>query len=259
MPGTEGRGKKQPGAKRAVGTPPVPQGATAKKPKTGGRKKSSLDEELARARIASEIAGWHDDTTLNEDLAAIYLGVSVSLLESGRARPKDPGDPRGFEGPEMIKIIGKGAVGQNQRVNYKLGALRAYQAKNTSNSSFDSALKAGLLGWTTIQMPFFAKFEMRNREPCAVVCGNAWNLADPRRESLFFELVQEKIQLVSLTSRDAVLSYWDDVGSHQAFAKIGASMWRNEVKAVKAAIENADALTSRQQIRRWSGDSSRGI
>ena len=105
---------------------------------------------MARARIASEIAGWPDDTTLNEGLSAIYLGVSVSLLESGRAKPKDPDNPRGFEGPEMIKIIGQGAVGQNQRVNYKLGALRAYQAKNTSKSSFDSALKAGkFLGTVT--------------------------------------------------------------------------------------------------------------
>ena len=256
MSGIEGRGKKQPGAKRAAGASTVPQVATVTRPKTGGRKKSSLEEEMARARIASEIAGWPDDTTLNEDLSAIYLGVSVSLLESGRAKPKDPDNPRGFEGPEMIKIIGQGAVGQNQRVNYKLGALRAYQAKNTSKSSFDSALKAGLLGWTTIQLPFFAKFELRNRQACAVICGNAWNIADPRRESLFFELVQEKIQLVSLTSRDAVLSHWDDVDSHQAYAKIGASLWRDEGRAVKAAIENADTLTPRPQIRRWSGDSN---
>lgn len=259
MSGIEGRGRKQPGAKSAEGPPTMPQGAKAKKPKTGGRKKSSLEEEMARARIASEIAGWPDDTTLNEDLSAIYLGVSVSLLEFGRAKPRDPDNPRGFEGPEMIKIIGKGAVGQNQRVHYKLGALRAYQAKNTSKSSFDSALKAGLLGWTTIQMPFFAKFELRNRQTCAVICGNAWNMTDPRRESLFFELVQEKIQLVSLTSRDAVLSYWDDVGSHQAYAKIGASLWRDEVKAVKAAIESADTLTSLPQTRVWSGDSNWGI
>ena len=259
MSGIEGRGRKQPGAKSAEGPPTMPQGAKAKKPKTGGRKKSSLEEEMARARIASEIAGWPDDTTLNEDLSAIYLGVSVSLLELGRAKPKNPDNPRGFEGPEMIKIIGQGAVGQNQRVHYKLGALRAYQAKNTSKSSFDSALKAGLLGWTMIQMPFFAKFELRNRQTCAVIRGNAWNMADPRREGLFFELVQEKIQLVSLTSRDAVLSYWDDVGSHQAYAKIGASLWREEVKAVKAAIESADTLTSLPQTRVWSGDSNWGI
>lgn len=256
MSGTEGRGRKQPGAKRAVGAPTPPQGATAKRPKTGGRRKSSLEDEMARARIASEIAGWHDDTTLNEEQAAIFLGVSVSTLEYWRSKPNDPDDPRGFEGPEMIKIIRKGAVGQNQRVHYKLGALRAFQARNTSTSSFDSALKAGLLGWTGTQMPFFATFELRNRQTCVVIRGNAWNMADPRRESLFFEWVEKKIELVSLTSRDAALSYWDDVGSHQAYAKIGASLWRREVKAVKAAIENADTVNHRLQIRRWSGGSN---
>ena len=254
MSGIERRGKKQPTAKRAAGALTLPHGATAKRPKTGGRRKLSLEEEMVRARIASEIAGFHDDTTLNEEQAAIFLGVSVSTLEYWRSKPNDPDDPRGFEGPQMIKIIGKGAVGQNQRVHYKLGALRAFQAKNTSTSSFDSALKAGLLGWTRVQMPFFAKFELRDRETRVVILGNAWNMADSRRESLFFEWVQKKIELMSFTSRDAVLSYWDDVGSHQAYAKIGASLWRDEVKSVKAAVENADTLTHRPRIRRWSGD-----
>ena len=256
MSGNEGRGTKQPSAKRAAGALTLPHGATAKRPKTGGRRKSSLEEEMVRARIASEIAGFHDDTTLNEEQAAIFLGVSVSTLEYWRSKPNDPDDPRGFEGPQMIKIIGKGAVGQNQRVHYKLGALRAFQAKNTSTSSFDSALKAGLLGWTNMQMPFFAKFELRNRETRAVIFGNAWNMADSRRESLFFEWVQKKVELVSCTSREAVLCYWDDVGSHQAYAKIGASLWRDEVRAVKASIESPGTLTFRAQIRRWSGGSN---
>lgn len=165
MSGIEGRGKKKPSAKSAGGAPTVPQAAKVKRPKTGGRKKSSLEEEMARARMASEIAGWHDDTTLNEDLAAIYLGISVGQLGASRAKPRDPNDSRGAEGPPMIKIIGKGAVGQNQQINYKLGALREYQAKNTSNSSFDSALKAGLLGWMTAQVPFLQRSSFASGGP----------------------------------------------------------------------------------------------
>ena len=74
----------------------------------GRQARSSLEEEMVRARIASEIAGFHDDTTLNEEQAAIFLGVSVSTLEYWRSKPNDPDDPRGFEGPQMIKIIGTG-------------------------------------------------------------------------------------------------------------------------------------------------------
>ncbi len=62
--------------------------APAKKQKTGGRVKKSLDQLMSEARIRNEIAGMNDDTTLPEELAAIYLGISVSELAEMRKPPK---------------------------------------------------------------------------------------------------------------------------------------------------------------------------
>ena len=40
----------------------------AKKTKTGGRVVKTLEQKVAEGEIASKIAGWHDDTTLDEEL-----------------------------------------------------------------------------------------------------------------------------------------------------------------------------------------------
>ena len=211
-----------------------------KKAKTGGRKKASIEEQMAKGRIASEIASWNDDTTLSAELSAIYLGISLKQLGELRVKAKVSDGTRGVEGPKMIKIIDKGSVGQNQPVNYKLGALRIYQAKNTSTNSFDSALNAGLLGWATIQMPFFAQVEVREDRGRKVLLGNAWQLSSPGRERRFQELAEDKIRIVWLTPLEASASRWDDVSKHKAFAKIGLAMMKSEARAVNSAIEGTE-------------------
>ena len=58
--------------------------AGAKKVKTGGRVVKTLEQKMAEGAMASQISGWHDDTTLDEELAAIYVGVSKKKLEELR-------------------------------------------------------------------------------------------------------------------------------------------------------------------------------
>lgn len=212
----------------------------AKKPKTGGRKKKSIEEQLAQARLASDIAALHDDTTISAELAAIYLGISLKQLGSLRSKPKAVDETRGVKGPEMIKIVDKGSVGMNQPVNYKLGTLRDYQKKNTVSTSFESALNAGLLGWATIQMPFFAEKEKREDRGRLLLLGNAWNLSDPNREERFKEAVEDKARIVWLTAMEAATSRWDDLARHKALAKIGLAMMKEEARAVKAALEGTE-------------------
>ena len=214
-----------------------------KKEKTRGRKKSSIEEQLERGKVASQIAPWHDDTTISAELAAIYLGMSLKQLADLRSKPKPSDEPRGVEGPLMVKIVDKGSVGQNQPVNYKLGDLRQYQAKNKSTTSFGAALNAGLLGWTTMQVPFFAKLEKREDRGRKVLHGNAWDASDPRREERFKELVEDKTRIVWLTPMEAAASRWDDLSKHKAFAKIGLALMKGEAMAVKAAIEGTEIST----------------
>lgn len=114
-----------------------------KRAKTGGRTVKPLSKKMEEARARSEIAGWHDDTTLDTELAALYLCMSVKKLEELRTQSVRA-SRAGSGSPAMIKIFDAGAVGQNQPVLYKLGELRRFQQANTSNSSFDAAVAAGL-------------------------------------------------------------------------------------------------------------------
>jgi len=114
-----------------------------KRKKTGGRVIKPLAMKMEEARARAEISTWCDDTTLDTELAALYLCMSVKKLEELRSQSRRAG----FEGsgsPSMIKIIDAKARGQNQPVQYKLGELRRYQAANTSASTFEAAVAAGL-------------------------------------------------------------------------------------------------------------------
>ena len=52
--------------------------------KTGGRVRLTLEQKLELAAQRSKIASFHDDTTLEPELAALYLGISEKKLEELR-------------------------------------------------------------------------------------------------------------------------------------------------------------------------------
>ena len=136
--------------------------AEEKRAKTGGRpaKKSTL-EMIEDAKLRSEIARLDDDTTLPAELAALYLCMSTSQLAIFHKEIGGEGGRK--DGPAIIKHIEKGAVGQNQPVYYKLGALRAWEKKNTALTSFEAMKNAGMLGWVSTQAPFFTKTQPAGR------------------------------------------------------------------------------------------------
>jgi hypothetical protein len=119
--------------------------AAPKRVKTGGRVVKPLAKKMEEARARAEISTWCDDTTLDTELAALYLCMSVKKLEELRSQSRRAGI-EGSGSPSMIKIIDAKARGQNQPVQYKLGELRRYQAANTSASTFEAAVAAGLYG-----------------------------------------------------------------------------------------------------------------
>lgn len=56
-------------------------GRAVKREKTGGRVRLSLAEKIQLAVQRSQISSLNDDTTLESELAALYLGVSEKKLE----------------------------------------------------------------------------------------------------------------------------------------------------------------------------------
>ena len=132
-----------------------------KRAKTGGRQaKKSLDDMIANAERRGRLAALPDDTTVEAELAAFFLIMSMSQLRelrreelpseedklaarveraaeaaakaAGRTRkkPADSADAKP-KGLRMIKIAEKGAVGSNQPVTYNIGDLKDFQNKHS--------------------------------------------------------------------------------------------------------------------------------
>ncbi|MCX7139834.1 MAG: hypothetical protein NT123_01805 [Proteobacteria bacterium] len=211
--------------------------APPKRPKTGGRASKSLEEKLKLGQARSQVSSWHDDTTVDDELAALYLGISKKKLEELRAPSKEAKDKQRVAAPPILKIFDPGAKGQNQPVQYKLGDLREYQRSIKAADIFDAAVKAGLAGWMTIRQPFFAHPEDREK---TVIVADAWDMGDPSREDLFANLMNRRVRVVWLTPAEASRMRWTDVGRHRAFAAFGLKLLREEIAAIEVSEEATD-------------------
>lgn len=206
-----------------------------KKPKTGGRVAKSLEQELAEGSARSVIAGWNDDTTVDSEMAALYLGISESKLAELRGSANQAKSGQEAGGPPLIKYFDKGAAGQNQPVLYKLRDLREYQEKSTASDSFNAALNAGLAGWTAMRQPFFAELE-RRRQPL-VLEAHAWDMDDPKREGYFASLANGSMRVVWITPAEAAGSRWTRSERHRPWAEGYLLALRAESQNVGAALE----------------------
>jgi hypothetical protein len=217
-----------------------------KKQKTGGRVKKSLEDLMARSRIANEIAGFNDDTNVPEELAAIYLCIPLSdivkLRKTKKLKPVESsktgaaGKPKG-QRLGMLKVIPEGAVGQNQTISYKMGELRRFRDENTVESSFEAAVLGGLYGFMTHQVPFFAKPEVRADRGRVTLVANAWDPKVPSRDELIKAVLEGKLRTVWLTPAQAATSRWTKLVNHKKFSKPWLSTLKGEINEVRAAIE----------------------
>ncbi|EEP1025764.1 hypothetical protein HAY27_004789, partial [Salmonella enterica] len=94
---------------------------------------------VATLRDLSEVwqlfGNMPDDTTLNVDLAALYLGISVKTL----ARYRQNGG-----GPEYIQYQSEDSKARNQRVNYLLKDLKVWRDAHKVKNSMEAAQVRGL-------------------------------------------------------------------------------------------------------------------
>lgn len=222
------------------GSPSKPTlGPRHKKPKTGGRVKRSLDQKLILGKARSEVSSWSDDTTLDCELSALYLGISEQSL--AELPTEDEGAIKTSEksgelvGPPVIKIIASGAKGRNQPVQYKLRDLRDYQRRIMAPDRFQAVVNAGMAGWCANRHPFFAELEAR-KQPM-ILAADAWDMHHPRREHLFASLADKKLRVVWLAPLDASARRWSDLDAHRKWASQTIAMLREESHAVASALE----------------------
>jgi len=209
--------------------------AEEKRVKTGGRPaKKSVIELIEETEARSRIAVLVDDTTLPAELAALYLCMSPSQLAIFHKEIEEGGSP---DGPSIIKHIEKGAVGQNQPVRYKLGALRAWEKKHTSSTSFEAMKNAGMLGWISTPAPFFCKPAASGRKTQLALLAHAWDTSSPLREERFKGVVDGSVAVEWMTMAQAATSRWKSLSEHKAFAEPWLRLLRNETEGSAAAIE----------------------
>lgn len=243
------------------------QKLAAKRSKTGGRPaKKSLDEMIADAERRARLAVLPDDTTVEAELAAFFLILSMSQLRELRAdelpseedkkaaklekaaeaaakaagRPRKKVDeledqkPRGLR---MIKIAEKGAIGSNQRVTYKMGDLRKFQNQNSGYGTFEVRLaSAGLLGFVSEALPFFAEAKPDRKGRSVLRC-KGWGLDLGERERLVASALSNELRCVWLTPAEALNAIWANEKDHKKFAKPWVALLREEIEASKASIE----------------------
>jgi hypothetical protein len=198
----------------------------------------------------------HDDTNIPEELAAIYLCISVSDLAGYRkpAKSDKPGSGKeakkvtdkggGNASPprlKMIKLIRQGAVGQNQKTIYKLGHLREFRDLNVVESSFEAAVKAGLYGHVTIRAPFFVAPSERSDRARPILIGNAWDQTHPCWAIRFKELFDRKLEVVWMTNSEAAKCTWKSLDDHKFVAKTYIKLLNSEASEVESALEGAES------------------
>ncbi len=168
-----------------------------------GRASTPLEKRLDELRLRHQISMMHDDSTLEPDLAAIYLGISLKKLEQMRLRAEKAGDATDVS-PPFIKIVEAGTSGRNQAVRYKLGDLREFQKRFKVKTSFEACLNARMTDWTHGAHQFYVHKTGDESEVVAAV-------SDVRvrgRDSLFARFIAGELDIREMTLRAAAKCRW---------------------------------------------------
>ncbi|SEA43710.1 hypothetical protein [Acidovorax soli] len=237
-----------------------------KRAKTGGRPaKKSLDAMIADAERRGRLAALPDDTTVEAELAAFFLIISMSQLRelrkealpseedkkaariekaaeaaakaAGRTRKKPDDSDAKPKGLRMIKISEKDAVGTNQPVTYKMGDLKEFQRQHSGYGTFEVRLaSAGLLGFVSEAVPFFASPKPDRKGRTILQCAG-WGMDQAGRENLVASTLAGKTRCVWLTPAEALHSLWSSEKEHKRFAKPWLALLKEEIGAAKSAID----------------------
>lgn len=175
-------------------------------------------------------AALSDDTRLSAEVAALYLRLTpAELADAHKSKRASP--------PARERVdAGAKANAQSQPALYKLGALREFGKTQPPGPSFEAVAKAGILGWMSAKLPFFAELEPRVKRGRRVLIGSAWDVAGPEREARFADLVAGRIRCAWITSSEAATSLWSDEASHRAFVARGLALLEGEARAIEAAV-----------------------
>ncbi|KJN37097.1 hypothetical protein SS25_20490 [Enterobacter hormaechei subsp. hormaechei] len=166
---------------------------------------------------------------LNVELTALYLGISVKTL----ARYRQNGD-----GPPYIQYPTGNSKARNQRVNYLLGDLRIWRNGNKVVSTMKAAQVRGLafnsLIDFTIPQPFWQinnSAELQNRNK---ILSHALRTPDERFK---LYLNEERVHIVWVSIEEALSWDWTDLNERQVFNDSFVELLNNLIQLSNSAQE----------------------
>ncbi|HAU3195292.1 TPA: hypothetical protein JDE59_001980 [Salmonella enterica subsp. diarizonae] len=189
---------------------------------------------IATLRELSEVwklfGDMPDDTVLNVELTALYLGISVKTL----ARYRQNGG-----GPEYIQYQEGNSKARNQRVNYLLGDLRVWRNSHKVKNSMEAAQVRGLafnsLIDFTIPQPFWhidSSVELQNRNK---ILSHALRTPEERFK---IYLAEKHTNIIWISIEEALLLEWTDLNERQVFNDSFVNFLSDLIQHSTSAQEN---------------------
>ncbi|HBS5906900.1 TPA: hypothetical protein MAK97_003495 [Klebsiella variicola] len=173
-----------------------------------------------------------DDTTLNVDLAALYLGISVKTL----ARYRQNGG-----GPEYIQYQSEDSKARNQRVNYLLKDLKIWRDAHKVKNSMEAAQVRGLafnsLIDFTLPQPFWHidnSAELQNRNKIL------FHALRTPEERFKLYLNEERVHIVWVSIEEALSWDWIDLNERQVFNDSFVQYLNNLIQLSNSAQETLE-------------------
>ncbi|HHQ9378736.1 TPA: hypothetical protein ACSW2U_002307 [Enterobacter roggenkampii] len=171
-----------------------------------------------------------DDTTLNAELAAIYLGVSPKTL----ARYRQNGG-----GPEYIQYQEGNSKARNQRINYLLKDLKIWRDAHKVKNSMEAAQVRGLafnsLIDFTIPQPFWHIDNELDSDNKNKILSHALRTPEERFK---IYLAEKHIKIVWISVEEALLLDWTDLTERQVFHDSFVNLLNDSIQLSTAAQEN---------------------
>ena len=193
-------------------------------------------------QLLDEHGAVSDDALFPAEIAALYLRMPPSDF-ADLQKPKRTDGRTGAGGPGLAKFD-KTSKAPSHPATFKRSTLREMGKFPISSAADEALAKAGLVGWATTKLPFFAELEPRVKRGRRVLIGNAWDLSSPHRESRFADLLTGRIRFTWVTSSEAAASLWSDEGSHRAFAARGLALLEAESRAIEASVVATQRLAA---------------
>ncbi|NCH84219.1 hypothetical protein [Cronobacter malonaticus] len=173
-----------------------------------------------------------DDTALNVELTALYLGVSVKTL----ARYRQNGD-----GPPYIQYPTGNTKARNQRVNYLLRDLKIWRDGHKIVSTMQAAQVRGLtfnsLIDFTLPQPFWHIDKDIESDNQNKILSHALRTPDERFK---LYLKEERVHIVWISIEEALLLDWTDLIERQVFHNLFVEFLNNLIQYSNSAQETLE-------------------